>query len=122
MAAGVDWHYLAPECFNRESDWSSDVFAFALILFELVVGQPAIPKHLQGRHIERLLAVENFPPEIPEWVESGVQELIMDCWENDANDRPTFEAIFDRLEEMDFKVVAGVNSAKLRRFVDDIDA
>jgi serine/threonine protein kinase len=122
MELPIDLHYLAPECFDRQYGQGSDVFAFALILFELLAGQPAISKDVNGMAIVRLLVADEFRPDIPESVLSEVQELITDCWENDPDDRPSCEEVFDRLEAMDFKVIAGVNSAKLRRFVEDINA
>jgi TPR repeat protein len=121
MELPIDCHYLAPECFSGEYGQGSDVFAFALILFELLVGQPAISKELQGMAIMRLLVADEFRPDIPESVLPRVQELIRDCWKEDPDDRPSFEEVFDRLEAMDFKVIAGVNSTKLRRFVEDIN-
>jgi NIMA (never in mitosis gene a)-related kinase len=39
-------HYLAPECYDSQYSWESDVFSFGLILYELVTREPAFPKHL----------------------------------------------------------------------------
>jgi hypothetical protein len=47
--------------------------------------------------------------------------LIADCWEADPDDRPTFAEIVDRLVEMEFKVTATVNSAKVAKFVRRIE-
>jgi hypothetical protein len=49
-----------------------------------------------------------------------VTELITDCWADDANDRPGFWEILERLKEMDFKVVPGVNSTKIAQFVENV--
>jgi hypothetical protein len=42
--------------------------------------------------------------------------LIEDCWEDDLDDRPTFEEIVDWLAEMQFRVPGDVNSAKVAEF------
>jgi serine/threonine protein kinase len=98
----------------------ADVFAFGLILYEMVAGKPAFQKGLGKAVIAGLLLLDNFRPEIPEWVDSAVARLITDCWAGDPDDRPGFWEILERLEEMDFKVVPHVNSAKIARFVEKV--
>jgi isochorismate hydrolase len=51
----------------------------------------------------------------------AARALITDCWAPESDDRPTFEEIVDRLHEMEFKVTANVNSAKLTAFVEEIE-
>jgi hypothetical protein len=51
----------------------------------------------------------------------AARQLIADCWEADADERPTFEEIVDRLAEMEWKVAADVKSAKVAEFVKMIE-
>jgi hypothetical protein len=51
----------------------------------------------------------------------AARQLIADCWEADADERPTFEEIVDRLAEINFKVTADVKSAKVVEFVKRIE-
>jgi serine/threonine protein kinase len=114
------WSYLAPECFYGKFSQKSDVFAFGLILYELLVGEPAFGKEGRGLYIMKQIAIDEFRPAIPDWVAREVEELISDCWAHEANDRPSFADILARLEAMDFKLTDEVNSVKLRRFVKEV--
>jgi serine/threonine protein kinase len=120
LMPSVDWRYLAPECYDNQYSPRSDVFAVGLILFELIVGHPAFPKHLRRTAIAKLVIVDEFRPEIPEWVLPEVKKLMTDCWSDDPDDRPSFRIIFKRLKDIDFKVTAAVNSGKLSKFVKEI--
>jgi hypothetical protein len=120
-----DWppppfHYHAPERYYRCIGSESDVFSFGLILYELIVGKPAFSKSLEDAAIARRVGVENERPDIPDWVLPDVQKLIMDCWAIDEDDRPTFDEILARLEEMQFKLMPDVNSSKVFAFVEMI--
>jgi hypothetical protein len=66
------------------------------------------------------MVLEGTRPEIPDYVPSPVQRLLTDCWADDPDERPTFDEIVDRLREMEFKLTANVNSAKLLKFVEGI--
>jgi hypothetical protein len=68
-----------------------------------------------------MVAIEGARPEIPDSVLPAARQLIADCWEADAGERPTFEEIVDRLAEMNFKVTADVKSAKVAEFVRGIE-
>jgi serine/threonine protein kinase len=113
----VDSRCFAPECHDGTFRCASDVLAFELILFEILARRPAFPKPLNRWQIAFMVNVEDARPEIPEAVVAPARVLIEDCWAAEPDDRPTFEEIVDRLAEMQFKVIAHVNSAKVAEFV-----
>jgi serine/threonine protein kinase len=118
--AYVDSHYLAPECYDNRYSMESDVFSFALILYELVVGEPPLPKSLKQQAVAKLLIMDEARPNIPDFVLPEVRKLIRDCWATDTDDRPSFNQILRRLERMNFKLTANVNSSKVSEFVKTI--
>jgi serine/threonine protein kinase len=118
----VDWHYLAPECYENESGPKCDVFSFGLILYELVVGREVFPKEWPQLRVAKMLVFEKFRPKIPRSVPPEVRELITDCWAQDPDDRPSFRGIFKWLKLIDFKVTANVNPLKMVRFVKKVKA
>jgi serine/threonine protein kinase len=100
-----DCHYLAPECYNRDDcDYRKcDVFSFGMILFEIVAKRPAFSDNSSPAEIGKAIAVKEFRPPIPDCVAPAVSDLITDCWAQDPNNRPSFEAILDRLKGIDFR-------------------
>jgi serine/threonine protein kinase len=112
--------YFAPECHGGTFIQASDVFAFGLILLEMLTGGRAFPVDLHYFKIAWKV-VEGDMPRIPDSVPPPARELITDCWADDFDERPTFAAIVDRLRGMEFKVMANVNSAKLAAFVEKIE-
>jgi serine/threonine protein kinase len=117
----MDSRYLAPECYNCTFLQASDVFAFGLILFEILAARPAFPESLNQLQIGYMVAVEGARPAIPNDVLPPARALIEDCWAADPDDRPTFEEIVERLAEIDFRVIADVDSAKVAAFVKRIE-
>jgi serine/threonine protein kinase len=117
----VDFRYLAPECYDSKCSKESDVFSFGLILYELVTGKPVFAKELEEPCIARKVVLDNYRPEIPEFVLPSARKLIIDCWATDPGERPGFAEIVDRLAEMRFKLVPKVNSVKLTEFVKKIE-
>jgi serine/threonine protein kinase len=115
--AYVDSHYLAPECYDNRYSRESDVFSFALILYELVVGKPPFLKSLKQQAVTKLLIMEDARPDIPDFVVPEVAKLMRDCWATDPDDRPSFNQILRRLERINFKLTANVNTSKLSEFV-----
>jgi serine/threonine protein kinase len=116
-----DCRYLAPERYDGPFRCASDVFAFGLILFEILAARPVFPESLNRWQIAWMVAIEGARPEIPDSVLAPARALIEDCWAADPDDRPTFEEIIDRLSEMQFKVTADVNSVKVAEFVKRIE-
>jgi serine/threonine protein kinase len=115
-----DSRYAAPECYDNRDLPASDVFSFGLILYELLVGQSAFPEDLT-QHGIAIRIINNERPVIPKSLSEHTQELMMECWAEEPDDRPSFDEIVARLAEMKFKVMPNVNSAKLRAFVNQIE-
>jgi len=96
--------WMSPErLIGEQSDESTDVFSYGVILWELVTRQ--IPWHglsnLQiiarvGHAGERLTLPDNSPKGCPPRFFS----LIRDCWEDSQLKRPKFVAILATLRDM----------------------
>jgi hypothetical protein len=60
-------------------------------------------------------------PNIPNIVIPVSDELIRDCLALDHRHRPSFTDVLQRLEAIDFKLMVGMNSAKIVSFVRAIE-
>jgi hypothetical protein len=56
-------------------------------------------------------------PDIPDIGISIPAELIRDCLAVDYRDRPSFDYIFERLQAIEFKLILGVSSVKITKYV-----
>jgi serine/threonine protein kinase len=109
--------YLAPECYDEVIVPEGDVFSFGLILYELIIGRPVFPKRGHSYAAPRPLREDHWRPDIPDDVNSAAATLIRDCLAIDYRVRPSFIKILRRLKKMRFKLMTGVNSAKISEFV-----
>jgi hypothetical protein len=65
--------------------------------------------------------VHQWHPDIPSPLLPETRELISECLAMNPEDGPSFSNIRDRLEQMQFKVVASVNSKEVAAFVKSIN-
>jgi TPR repeat protein len=121
-ALSDEGHYRASECYENIFPPERDVFSFGLILFELAAAQRAFPDRWAHWKIVQAVVFGDWRPEIPNSVLPETRKLISDCRAPDSGDRPLFNEILDRLETIQFKVVAGVKSRKIEAFVEQIEA
>jgi serine/threonine-protein kinase len=112
--------YAAPELYG-DPPYSSkiDVFAFGLILYEILVGQPVFKPTLSSHRVT-CLAGERTRPELPATMRSEVQNLIGRCWSVEVNERPSFSEIWTALEGIEFRISEGVDSSAVLTYVSDI--
>jgi hypothetical protein len=68
-----------------------------------------------------MLSEDDWHPDIPDDVNPAAATLIRDCLAVDYRVRPSFIEILRRLKKMQFKLMTGVNSAKISAFVSTID-
>jgi serine/threonine protein kinase len=116
--------YLAPEI--RESlTTKADVFAFSLILYEVVVNkrEEVVATEVKDQ-LEQVIAISEVGPEnrwsLPN-VPIFVAKLIVRGLARNPAERPSIEDIFDEFEKHDFKILPGVDSAEVRAFAEWVE-
>ncbi|GBF96720.1 hypothetical protein Rsub_09462 [Raphidocelis subcapitata] len=90
---GVAW--LPPECFKGEGiGRGTDVYAFGMLIAELLTGQPAFPG-LAAAPAKLLHAIlyDNLRPALPEGTPGWLSALAAQCWAPSPRDRPSFRRI-----------------------------
>ena len=88
-------NYMAPELIVSNSyDNKVDVYAFAMILYEMAEGVRAF-KGMKLNDIFNSVVKNQNRPEFTQATPEPLQELIAQCWDQDPKERPTFEEIFD---------------------------
>jgi hypothetical protein len=112
---GLDVHYSAPEMAWNESTESADVWSFAMIAYEIAVGQPVFSRQL-SRHDVRSMWIQNEWPRIPHHVADFLQHVIRSARTLVPGRRPSFEDIFQQLSANQFNLFDGVDSLEVAAF------
>jgi serine/threonine protein kinase len=112
--------YLAPEI--RESPTKkADVFAFSLILYEVIFNEMEVVATEAKDHLEQAIAISEVGPtnrwSLPN-VPIFVAKLIVRGLARNPAERPSIEDIFDEFENHDFRILPGVDSAAVRAFAE----
>jgi hypothetical protein len=103
--------YMAPELYEdrenkrRSRDPKTDVFAFALILYEILCVQRVFPPTCSAAVIMRraMSAKASDRPVIPGGLHPVLRELIVKSWVPAASKRQSFEAMWKRLRDIQFQ-------------------
>jgi serine/threonine protein kinase len=114
-------HYAAPEMFVEDGELTAkvDVWAFGLILFEILTGSPVFPISLSPFDVIRKLQNQNRPF-IPIRCGEYMDGLIRRCWSDDASSRPTFDEILREFQACGFAIVPGADREEIRAAVERV--
>ncbi|CAL9038738.1 unnamed protein product [Musa banksii] len=94
------YRYMAPEVFkHRKYDKKVDVFSFAMILYEMLEGNPPFPNH-EPYEAAKLVADGKRPLYHSKGYVQELRDLTDHCWAADMNRRPSFIDILKRLEKI----------------------
>jgi serine/threonine protein kinase len=108
--------YLAPEMYNDEYERASESYAFALILYELLVGKPVFnPGAALGVVMNQIMT--GARPEIPRSMNETVKDIIQKGWAVDPTVRYSFDEIWSRLEGINFQLTGDVNTEHVCAFI-----
>ncbi|XP_068734061.1 fibroblast growth factor receptor 2-like [Montipora capricornis] len=77
----------------------SDVWSYGIVLYEIfTIGGKPYPD-IQGHRIPYMLK-DNYRMPQPVHLDDEIYALMCECWQNDPNDRPTFEAISSTIRRL----------------------
>jgi serine/threonine protein kinase len=115
--------YIAPEMWlGQEFYEAADVYSFGIILWEFLTRKRAFTDTIEELDAEedwvsqfsRKVCLEHLRPTIPPECPESLRELIIDCWADDPQRRPSFRDIVSRLD--DVIVDSAIPSAEGSRF------
>jgi serine/threonine protein kinase len=94
--------YMAPEIHESfEYGFEVDVYAYGMIMYEVITGQIPFTKNESLLSIGRKV-LSGMRPSFPEQISLHHRQLIEHCWAQEPADRLTFDAIVARLASTDF--------------------
>lgn len=111
------YRYMAPEVFRHEPYNSSvDVYSYSMIMYQLFECQPPF-SGMDPIDAARQASLYELRPQFivlqaASPAKQAVKELIMKCWSPDGENRPTFETIVSRLEEIQAKLPSEKNMSQ----------
>jgi serine/threonine protein kinase len=113
--------YMAPEMFDAGRPTKKvDIFAFGLIMYEVLFGQSVFPKDGTMLQIAKL-HVKETRPTIPTSIHRSIRRLIEKCWSVNPDERPTFDEILTELDEEWFPFFPDSNPERVRKFISDVE-
>lgn len=109
----------APEFFHDFQKFKEnpciDVFSFALLILTTFTGN--LPFNLTSLHQISTRLLNKNRPDIPDSIPENWKRLIIDCWNDDPEKRPTFTQICDILES-DVFVNEDINKDEFLKYKD----
>jgi len=94
------YRYMAPEVFkHRKYDKKVDIFSFAMILYEMLEGDPPFTNY-EPYEAAKYVSDGHRPVFHSKGHTAELKELTELCWAGDINLRPSFLEILKRLEKI----------------------
>ncbi|KAL0909159.1 hypothetical protein M5K25_020002 [Dendrobium thyrsiflorum] len=94
------YRYMAPEVFkHRKYDKKVDVFSFAMILYEMLEGDPPLANY-EPYEAAKFVAEGHRPTFRAKGYTPELRDLTEQCWAADVNKRPPFLEILKKLEKI----------------------
>jgi hypothetical protein len=109
--------YAAPELYRDDVDCTPkcDVFSFGLVLYEILTMRAVFDPSELGFPIIRRLRARDLP-KIPSEHGAFMQRLITKCWENDPQDRPSFQEMFTWFQAAKFAILPSADAIEIGEF------
>jgi TPR repeat protein len=119
--SSVTVHYAAPELFDSDAELRPevDVWAFGLILYEMLAGSAVFPVSLSPFDVIRQLRRQHRPI-IPKECGEYMDGLIRRCWSTDPSSRPSFDAILREFRDRQFAILPGAECKEIWSAVYDV--
>eukprot|EP01090_Pellita_catalonica_P004230 TRINITY_DN14069_c0_g1_i1.p1 TRINITY_DN14069_c0_g1~~TRINITY_DN14069_c0_g1_i1.p1 ORF type:complete len:474 (-),score=88.31 TRINITY_DN14069_c0_g1_i1:27-1448(-) len=93
--------WMAPEVLmGKDVDERSDVYSYALVLWEIITCAELFPHHHDYGKFKRAIVIKGERPEVPAKCPAAIKDLLDEAWHKDPASRPTFSQMVDRLNKI----------------------
>ena len=113
--------YMSPEAFEEEYSNASDVYAFAIIVYEIVSGERPFNEPNMTFMKIYLKIKEGYRPELNSCIPEAYRELIENCWAQSPDDRLSFDEIVNCLKTNEDFITDLIDKNEFLDYVDFID-
>lgn len=118
--------YMSPEVISeRPYTQKSDVYSFAILMFEIINGTEPYPDLKTQYLIFSGVVDGNLRPQfssaVRQTVSSSLIDLIEDCWSNDPERRPNFDEIYQKLAYGKDSILGFLTGTEHEYFLDGVD-
>ena len=115
--------YSAPEILNSEEcTKKSEVYSFALVVYEIISNQKAFQDLKNYNQIYREVVINGYRPEFEPTVHDCYKSLIESCWTQNPDERPSFDEIVEMLKNDSRFILPGVNLSEYKKYVNLISS
>ena len=97
----------------------ADVFAYGMILYELIEGIKPFSELKKGASIVLAMSKGERPLFLAD-TRTFAAELISKCWEHRPSHRPTFKQILDQMKENNYDLLPNVDFISVKKLFQDI--
>lgn len=120
--------YMAPEVVRGDRyNGKADVYSFAILMFEVITDSEPYPAFQKGKmslfQFNSKVINEKMRPEFTVPVKESLKQLIVQCWSDNPDDRPTFEEIFNKIafniEESVYDIFT--DNDEFKYYLEDVD-
>ena len=92
---------MAPEVLmSKALNEKVDVYSYAITLWEMVTGQEPFSTVTSVESLVRLVCIQHTRPPIPPTWGSTLQKLVAACWMPQPDQRPSFQEICTRMQDV----------------------
>ncbi|KAK8839039.1 hypothetical protein M9Y10_032505 [Tritrichomonas musculus] len=115
--------YIAPEIYLTEGNSkASDVYAFSLIVYELITNQKPFSEFNDVKQIQKTVIKEGFCPCFPQDTPEAYKKLIEQCCSQFPDDRPKFKEIVNELKNNRQFITDEVNFEQYQNYISMIES
>lgn len=100
-------YFTSPEVLkNANFNQKADVYSFGLVLWQILTRQLLYPefKDIPSGQIQKEIfdkvVFNQYRPQIPNECPENFKSLIQDCWDSNPENRPNFDTIVQRIQEL----------------------
>jgi serine/threonine protein kinase len=116
--------HTVPEMGDSERPISAarDVFALGIVMWEVLTGIPLARTTGMERKTDYLVHrwfMDGNRPDASALL-APTRDLLSQCWRQDPTERPTFNDVFERLRNLKYQLIPGVDSSELEIYVGSV--